>query len=117
MEADPVAAARIDPEVKARAALVSEQSGLTISDAVRIMPTRTADDGALPFSVDHDAAGHDAWFRARVQAALDDPRPECRTTTLRRISPPGAPPRCGGPVRPMRDHRKAGVGAEPSILP
>jgi len=67
--------ARIDAGVKARAASVLEGMGLTISDAVRILLTRTANEGALPFTLKSDPAAHDAWFRAKVQAALDDPRP------------------------------------------
>lgn len=65
---------RIDPEVKERAAAVLEAIGLTISDAVRILLTRTANEGALPFALTGNSAAHDAWFRAKVQEALDDPR-------------------------------------------
>jgi DNA-damage-inducible protein J len=65
---------RIDPAVKERAAAVLEELGITISDAVRILLTRTANEGALPFALANDAA-HDAWFRAKVQEALNDPRP------------------------------------------
>jgi DNA-damage-inducible protein J len=66
---------RIDPDVKERAAEVLSEMGITVSEAVRILLTRTANEGALPFSVAKDAAGHDAWFRAKVQEALDDSRP------------------------------------------
>jgi DNA-damage-inducible protein J len=65
---------RIDPVVKERAAAVLEELGITISDAVRILLTRTANEGALPFALATDAA-HDAWFRAKVREALDDSRP------------------------------------------
>jgi DNA-damage-inducible protein J len=37
--------------------------------------TRTANEGALPFELTGDAAAHDAWFRAKVQEALNDRRP------------------------------------------
>ena len=67
---------RIDPDVKKRAAAVLGELGITVSDAVRILLTRTANEGALPFSLAKNAAEHDAWFRARVQEALDDPRPD-----------------------------------------
>ncbi len=30
---------------------------------------------ALPFALTADGAAHDAWFRAKVQEALNDPRP------------------------------------------
>jgi addiction module antitoxin, RelB/DinJ family len=67
--------ARIDPEVKERAAAVLENVGLTISDAVRILLTRTANEGALPFELTHNQADYDAWFRAKVQEALEDLQP------------------------------------------
>jgi len=66
---------RIDPEVKEQAAAVLENVGLTISDAVRILLTRTAKEGALPFELTHNQAAYDAWFRAKVQEALEDMRP------------------------------------------
>ncbi len=66
---------RIDPALKERAAAVLEDMGLTVSDAVRILLTRVANEGALPFTLTTDPAAHDAWFRAKVQQALDDPRP------------------------------------------
>ena len=66
---------RIDPVVKARAAEVLQAVGLTVSDAVRILLTRTANEGALPFSLANPPADHDAWFRAKVREALDDRRP------------------------------------------
>lgn len=48
---------------------------LTVSDAVRILLTRIAKEGALPFPLAVDPAAHDAGFRAKVQEALDDLRP------------------------------------------
>lgn len=74
MPANALVQTRIDPVVKERAAAVLEELGITISDAVRILLTRTANEGALPFALATDPA-HDAWFRARVREALDDPRP------------------------------------------
>ena len=67
---------RIDPAIKTHAAEVLEAIGLTVSDAVRILLTRTANEGALPFELIADSARHDAWFRAKVREALDDPRPD-----------------------------------------
>jgi DNA-damage-inducible protein J len=75
MAANALVQARIDNDVKERAAMVLGELGLTISDAVRILLTRTANEGVLPFALAQDAAAHDALFRAKVQAALDDPRP------------------------------------------
>jgi len=74
MPANALVQTRIDPEIRDRAAAVLDRVGLSVSDAVRILLTRTANEGALPFEVS-DASSHDAWFRAMVQDALDDPRP------------------------------------------
>jgi DNA-damage-inducible protein J len=75
MPANALVQTRIDAEVKERAAEVLEAMGLTVSDAVRILLTRTANEGALPFPLNSDPAAYDAWFRARVRQALDDPNP------------------------------------------
>jgi DNA-damage-inducible protein J len=74
MAATALVQTRIDPAVKERAAEVLESVGLTVSDAVRILLTRTANEGALPFEL-ADPAERDAWFRAKVLEALADPRP------------------------------------------
>jgi DNA-damage-inducible protein J len=75
MPANALVQTRIDPTVKKRAVAVLEEVGITVSDAVRILLTRTANEGALPFALTADGAAHDAWFRAKVQEALNDPRP------------------------------------------
>jgi DNA-damage-inducible protein J len=75
MPANALVQTRIDSAVKERAAAVLGEMGITVSDAVRILLTRTANEGALPFTLKQDAAEHDAWFRAKVQEALDDTRP------------------------------------------
>ena len=75
MAANALVQTRIDRAVKERAAAVLNGLGITVSDAVRILLTRTANEGALPFSLAHDAAEQDAWYRARVQEALEDMRP------------------------------------------
>jgi DNA-damage-inducible protein J len=74
MTATALVQARIDPEVKERAAEVLEALGMTLSDAVRILLTRTAREGALPIELTVDEAAYDAWFRKKVQEALDDQR-------------------------------------------
>ena len=75
MAANALVQTRIDPAVKERAAAVLNELGITVSDAVRILLTRTANEGALPFALTTNTAEHDAWFRAKVQEALDDRRP------------------------------------------
>lgn len=75
MPANALVQTRIDPQVKERAAAVLGELGITVSDAVRILLTRTANEGALPFPLAQNTAEHDAWFRAKVREALDDARP------------------------------------------
>ena len=75
MPASALVQTRIDPEVRDRAAAVLGAMGLTVSDAVRILLTRTANEGAPPFGF-ADSAAQDAWFRGKVQEALDDLRPD-----------------------------------------
>ena len=74
MPANALVQTRIDAAVKERAAAVLEELGITVSDAVRILLTRTANEGALPFALASDSAAHDAWFRTKVKEALDDQR-------------------------------------------
>jgi DNA-damage-inducible protein J len=75
MAANALVQTRIDADVKERATAVLDNIGLTVSDVMRIVLTRVAKEGALPAGLTIDAAAHDAWFRAKVQEALDDPRP------------------------------------------
>lgn len=75
MPASSLVQVRIDPNVKDRAAEVLGGMGLSVSDAVRILLTRIANEGGLPFELTSDPDAYDAWFRAKVQEALDDPRP------------------------------------------
>lgn len=75
MSANALVQARIDSATKERATEVLNNMGLTVSDAVRILLTRVANEGTLPFNFVVDPAAHDAWFRAKVQEALSDPRP------------------------------------------
>ena len=76
MAANALIQTRVDPDVKARATAVLETLGLTVSDAVRILLTRTAHEGALPFELMIDRQAYDAWFRAKVREALEEDRPD-----------------------------------------
>ena len=76
MAANALVQTRIDAEVKERATAVLEDMGLTVSDAVRILLTRTANEGALPIELISTSEAHDAWFRAKVLQALEDTRPD-----------------------------------------
>ena len=75
MAANALVQTRIDAAVKERAAEVLDHLGLTVSDVVRIVLTRIANEGALPFGFTTDPAAYDAWFKAKVQEALSDTRP------------------------------------------
>jgi DNA-damage-inducible protein J len=66
---------RVDDQLKAQASDALAGVGLTLSDAVRILLTRVAAEGGLPAGLTADPDAYDAWFRAKVQEALDDPRP------------------------------------------
>lgn len=76
MAANALVQTRIDADVKERATAVLETMGLSVSDAVRILLTRTANEGALPMELISNSAAHDSWFRAKVLQALEDTRPD-----------------------------------------
>lgn len=76
MAANALVQTRIDAEIRDRASTVLEGMGLTVSDAVRILLTRTANEGVLPLELVTNSEAHDAWFRAKVLGALEDTRPD-----------------------------------------
>lgn len=76
MAANALVQTRIDAEIRDRASAVLESMGLTVSDAVRILLTRTANEGVLPLELVANSEAHDAWFRAKVLEALNDTRPD-----------------------------------------
>ena len=51
MSTDTVVRARIDSETKARAAEALQAMGLSVSDAIRLLLLRVADEKRLPFAV------------------------------------------------------------------
>lgn len=75
MTASALIQTRIDVAIKQQATAVLDHMGLTVSDAVRILLTRVAMEGALPAGLTVDPATHDAWFRRKVREALEDARP------------------------------------------
>src|SRR5438874_12761341 len=66
---------RVDDQLKADASEKLARVGLTVSDAVRILLTRVAQEGGLPAGLAADPEAYDQWFRAKVQEALSDTRP------------------------------------------
>ncbi len=66
---------RVDDQLKADATKTLANLGLTVSDAVRILLTRIAKEGGLPAGLTTDPNAYDAWFRAKVQEALNDDSP------------------------------------------
>lgn len=75
MPANALVQTRIDADIRDRASAVLEAMGLTLSDAVRILLTRTANEGAVPMELMIDPKAHDAWFRAKVLEALGETGP------------------------------------------
>jgi len=51
MQADAVVRARIDADTKERATAALEAMGLSVSDAIRLLMLRIADEKRLPFDV------------------------------------------------------------------
>lgn len=51
MTADTIVRARIDNETKARATAALDAMGLSVSDAIRLLMLRIADEQRLPFEV------------------------------------------------------------------
>lgn len=66
---------RVDEQLKVEATEALANVGLTLSDAVRILLTRVTKEGGMPAGLVADPQTHDAWFRAKVQEALNDTRP------------------------------------------
>ena len=66
---------RVNDKIKAEASANLAHYGLTVSDAVRILLTRIAREGALPAGLTCDQAAYDTWFRAKVHEALTDTHP------------------------------------------
>ena len=66
--------ARIDEDIRDEASKVLERWGLSVSDAVRILLTRTAREGRLPIELLSTSPEHDEWFRHQVSLALSDDR-------------------------------------------
>ncbi|MGJ7457499.1 type II toxin-antitoxin system RelB/DinJ family antitoxin [Halomonas sp. MA07-2] len=66
MSADSVVRARIDSETKERATAALEAMGLSVSDAIRLLMFRIADEQRLPFAVQAPNA-----TTAKAMAELD----------------------------------------------
>lgn len=64
--------ARIDEAIRDEASKVLDRWGLSLSDAVRILLTRTAREGRLPIELLSTSTEHDEWFRREVSIALKD---------------------------------------------
>lgn len=75
MSANALVQTRVDADIRDRAAAVLDSMGMTVSDAVRILLTRTANEGTLPLELISTSEAHDTWFRAKVLEALEDSRP------------------------------------------
>lgn len=64
--------ARVEESIRDQSARVLERWGLTISDLVRILLTRTAREGSPPIELVSASEEHDRWFREQVLKAIND---------------------------------------------
>jgi DNA-damage-inducible protein J len=76
MAANALVQKRIDADVRDRASAVLESMGLTVSDTVNIMLTRTANEGTLSLEFLSGSEAHDARFQTEMLQALNDTRPD-----------------------------------------
>ncbi len=67
---------QIDADIRDRATEVLGKMGLSVSDEVRILLTRTASEGFLPIELMAEPQAYDTWFRTRVDEAMTDERPD-----------------------------------------
>ncbi len=67
---------RIDRKIHDQSAAVLAGMGFTVSDAVRILLTRTANEGTVPLELITNSEAHDSRFRAKVLQALNDKSPD-----------------------------------------
>ena len=58
--------------------------GMTVSDLMRIVLTRTANEKALPLDILAGDEAYDAWFRAKVKEAIEDVRPPISNEEMKR---------------------------------
>jgi len=72
MSANVLVQTRIDAAIKERASAILESHGMTISDAVRILLTRTAFEGGLPFDPSPNSLAYNQYIRRAVLAALQE---------------------------------------------
>ncbi len=64
--------ARVDESIKDQSAKVLERWGLTISDMVRILLTRTDREGSPPIELVSTSEEHDRWFKKQVLEAINE---------------------------------------------
>lgn len=84
MSEDAIVKTHIDAGIRDRAEKVLRDAGMTIPDLLRLALTRTAEDGTVPFGLQGEDPGYDAWFREQVQEALDDPGPHLSSEEVER---------------------------------
>jgi DNA-damage-inducible protein J len=75
MSEDAIVEAHIDSEIRDKAEKVLQEAGMTIPELMRLVLTRTAEDGTVPYGLQGEDPGYDQWFREQVQEALDEPGP------------------------------------------
>jgi DNA-damage-inducible protein J len=82
MPADDIVRARVDRAAKERAAAALADMGLSISDAIRLLMLRIADERRLPFAVEgaerDDAEGHRGDRKRQRESLLERRGPDGR---------------------------------------
>ena len=113
MSTDTVVRARIDSDTKARATETLQAMGLSVSDAIRLLLLRVADEKRLPFTVQTPNA-----TTARAVKELDEGRGKRfgSTRSCSGISTSEMPIRksASDPAIRQRAHRNAGVTPPPA---
>lgn len=92
MPANALVQTRIDADIRDRASAVLESMGLTVSDAVRILLTRTANEGALPLDSSRTAPLMTPGFGRRCGKPGRTTEPTSPMIRSRRVSRSAAPP-------------------------
>jgi len=65
----------VDEQIKVDATACLARFGMTVPEAVRILLTRVAREGAESVGLVGDQDSYDKWLCTQVQEAMDDPSP------------------------------------------
>lgn len=63
---------RIDEDLKNEAAAILQRSGLTVSDAVRILFKKIIQEQSLPKGLIFDQSSYETWVEDKIEEALNN---------------------------------------------